>query len=97
MSGYDAKHVYVDEFDWVNEEYDESDEDLDDDYEEVVIIRKKKRGRPKSEIARNNRVELRMTDQELKSLNEMTTRFDISRSDLVRKALVVYNHIMNRH
>ena len=84
----------MDELDWINETFDESDdEDFD---EEVVIIRKRKRGRPKSEIARNKMVTLRMTEKDVASLNDMTARFDISRSDLVRKALVVYDHIMSR-
>ena len=88
--GLRAGYSYINEFDYLEEEEDDFDE-------EVVIIRKKKRGRPKSDKSRNQRFEVRMTDQELASLNDMTVRYDISRSDLVRKALMVYDHIMKRH
>lgn len=74
------------------------DKELEDDLDDkIVIVRRRDRGRPKSKTARNQRFQVRMTDKELALLNEMTARYGISRSDLVRKALVVYNHIMGRN
>ena len=87
--------IDIDELNYIEEELeDDFDEEFD---EEVVIIRKKKRGRPKSKTARNKMVTLRMSTQEADAMMDMADRYNVSRSHLVRKALVVYDHIMSRN
>ena len=81
----------IDELNYIEEEFE------DDFDEEIVIIRKKKRGRPKSNVIRNRMVTLRLSNEEMASLDDMADRCNISRAHLVRKALVVYNHILRRN
>lgn len=76
-----------DEMDWIEEEYDEDDFD-----EEIVIIRKRKRGRPKSAVPRRNKLTIRLTDEELGWMNFIMNYDGVSRSEALHNALKIgYN------
>ena len=45
------------------------------------------RGRPRKEGSKNKRCELRLTEEELRMLDQLSTETEISKSDILRGAL----------
>lgn len=51
------------------------------------------KGRPKKENSKGKRCEIRLSDEEEKILNNLSNRMDKSKSDVIRRALDLYNRM----
>ena len=53
-----------------------------------------KSGRPKSANSANNQYRIRLTDEDLKKLNECAKYYNIPKSDIIRNGIsILYNKI----
>lgn len=53
-------------------------------------------GRPKKEICKNNRFEVRLSDEDLEVMDEICDRTGKNRSDVMRTALLVYQNLIEQ-
>lgn len=57
-------------------------------------VRETKRGRPVTDNSRNRRCDVRMSDEEFASLDELSTITGKNKSDVIREALRMYSNLV---
>lgn len=53
-------------------------------------------GRPKKETCKDNRFEVRLSDEDLEVMDEICDRTGKNRSDVMRTALLVYQNLIEQ-